>query len=69
MIEPYMTLYYVVKDSDISFFYYAMREMYFISEALSALKPKYACKVMKQVHISDIKAADSIFQETCLANF
>lgn len=39
-----------------------------ILQASSANKPKYACKMLQQLHIFDICAADLVLQETYLAN-
>lgn len=68
IIEPYMTLCYAIKNVDIGFFKHAMREICIILQAPAALKPKYARAMLRQVHISNTKAADPILQKAYLAN-
>lgn len=63
-----MTLCYTIKNGDVGLFWYTMREVAFILQAPAALKPKYARAILRQLHIFDTKAADSIFQELYLAN-
>lgn len=67
-MEPYMTLYYTIKNDDIGFLKYMMREIYTILEVPAALKPKYARPMLRQIHIFDTKVADPILQEAYLAN-
>ena len=45
-----------------------MREVCIILQAPAPLKPKYARAMLRQVHISDTKAADPILQKAYLAN-
>lgn len=68
IMEPYMTLSYVVKHGDIGLLWHSMREVCIILQAPLANKPKYARAILRQVHIFDIKAADSQLQEAYLAN-
>lgn len=68
IMEPYMTLYYAIKNGDIGLLKHAMREVCIILQAPAALKPKYARAMLRQVHIFDKKVADPILQEAYLAN-
>lgn len=67
-MEPYITVCYAIKNSDISFLKYAMREICIILQVLAASKPKYARAILRQIYIFDTKAANPIFQEAYLAN-
>lgn len=67
-MEPYITLCYVIKNGDTGLFWYIIREVYIIFQALTTFKPKYARVMLRQLHIIDIKAAALIFQKTYLAN-
>lgn len=59
---------YSIKNGDISFFKYAIKEICIIFQALIALKPKYARAILRQVYIFNTKVTNSIFQEKYLAN-
>lgn len=59
---------YAVKHSDIKFFFHAIREICIIFQALLAGKPKYAQKLLKQLHKIDTNAADPVLQEVHLVN-
>lgn len=57
-----MTFCYTIKNGNIGFFKYIIREVYFIFQAFTISKPKYIRVILKQVHIFDTKVANSIFQ-------
>lgn len=56
-----MTLCYTIKNGDIGLLKHAMKEVCIIFQAPVASKPKYARAMLRQVHIFDTQAADSIF--------
>lgn len=61
VIEPYITLCYSIKHSDIGLLRHAMHEP-------SAHKPRCALEMLRQLHILDTKAADPQLQQAYLAN-
>lgn len=63
VIEPDMTLCFSIKHGDIRLLRHAMREICIILQAPSAHKPRYACEVLRELHIFDTKAADPQLQE------
>lgn len=46
VIEPYMTLYYTIKNGDISLLRHALKEVCLILQAPSANNSKYACEML-----------------------
>lgn len=68
-MKTYITLCYTIKYGDISLFCHAIREVCVIIQAVSTFKSKYSYKMMRQMHIFDIKVANPILQKAYLANF
>lgn len=67
-MEAYLTLFYSIKYGNVCFFQGTMREMCIILQVSSANKPKYAQKMLKQLHIMDITASNLILQQVFFAN-
>ena len=67
-MEPYITLYYLIKYGNIGLQKYAVKEICIIIQVLVIQKLKYTRKILRQLHIFNTKAADPIFQEAYLAN-
>ena len=68
VMEAYLTLCYSIKWRDIGLLRSAMRKVTIIFQAPSAKKPKYAREMLRQMHILDTTAADTILQEAYIAN-
>ena len=68
IVEPNITLCYIIKNRDTSLFKYALREICIILQLPVLSKPKYARAILKQVHIFNIKAAHLVLQEAYIAN-
>ena len=68
MIEAYLTFCYAIKIEDVSLLRDAVRKITIILQALSARNPKYAWKMLHQMHILDINAANSELRNTYIAN-
>lgn len=60
IMKPYITLYYLIKYDNIGLLKYAIREICIILQTLTTQKPKYACKMLRQVYVFSTKAADPI---------
>lgn len=67
-MEAYLTLCYFIKHGDISLLQAAMQEVCIILQEPIANKPKYARKMLRQLHIIDTNASDLILQKAFLAN-
>lgn len=67
-MEPYLIFSYSIKWENVGFLKIAMREVAIILQAPSAKKPKYARKMLCQIHILDTKVADSILQNAYIPN-
>lgn len=63
-----MTLYYVIKNSNILLLKHVLKKVCIILQALAVYKPKYVKAMLRQVHIFNTKVADTILQEAYLAN-
>lgn len=63
-----MTFYYAIKHKDVRLLRHVIRKIYVIMQSPVASKPKYACALLRQLHIIDTKAADPILQDVYLAN-
>lgn len=63
IVEPYITLYYSIKNVDKNQFCHVMREIVIIFQAPAVSKRKYASGILRQLHIFDIGVADPILQE------
>lgn len=61
MIELYIILYYIIKNGNISFLKYVIREIFIILQIPIALKPKYVKAILRQVYIFDTKVVNLIF--------
>ena len=59
-MEPYMTLCFAIKHTDIGVLTHALWEVAVILQAPVAKKPKCAKTLLKQIYIIDTKAADRI---------
>ena len=59
-MEPYITFYYTIKNGDIGLLKHAIREICIIFQVPVASKPKYTRAILRQVHIFDTKAVDSM---------
>ena len=67
-MEAYLTLCYSIKWDHVGLLQIALQKICIIFQAPSANKPKYARKMLCQVHISDLNAADLVFCKTYIAN-
>lgn len=65
---PYITFCYAIKNGDIKFFWYVMKEIGVIFQVLAVSKLKYTRVMLKQLYIFDPQVADLIFQENYLVN-
>lgn len=60
IIEPYITLCYIIKNKEKELFQYIMKEIYIIFQDLAILKPKYVKAMLRQQYILDTKIANLI---------
>lgn len=60
VMQPDMTLCFIIKYGDIGFLKYAFWEVAIILQAPAAKQPKHANILLKQIHIIDTKTADPI---------
>lgn len=68
VMEVYLSLCYAIKWGDIGFLKSATQEVTIILQASSTKKPKYARKMLCQMHILDTTAVDSILKEAYIVN-
>lgn len=68
VMEAYMNLCYAIKFGDTGLLRHAIRDVAIILQAPSSGKPKYAQKLLRQLHIVDTASADPVLQEAYLAN-
>ena len=68
VIEAYLILCYSIKHRDIGLLETAMQEVCIILQSPINNKPKYARKMLQQLHIIDTNASDLILQKAFLAN-
>lgn len=66
IVELYITPCYAIKNKNISLFKHALRKICIIFLSLVLRKPKYTKEILKQMHIFDIKVANSVFQKLYL---
>lgn len=57
-MEAYMTFHYAIKYWDVWLLCHALREICIIMQTLTALKPKYAWALLRQLLIFNTKTAD-----------
>lgn len=67
-MELYKSLFFTIKNENTGLLKYIIWEICIIFQSLIVKKPKYVNAILKQIHIINIKATDSIFQGVYLAN-